>query len=70
MEQGFEVVAKADSGHLAIELADLHRPDIVIMDVSMPHLNGMEATKQILKKNPKIKIIALSMHMEKIMSQE
>ncbi len=66
MEQGFEVVAKADSGHSAIELADLHRPDIVIMDVSMPQLNGMEATKQILTKNPEIKVIALSMHMEKI----
>ena len=66
MEQGFKVVAKADSGHSAIELSDLHQPDIVIMDVSMPHLNGMEATKQILMKNPKIKIIALSMHMEKI----
>lgn len=66
MEQEFEVVAKADSGYSAIELADLHRPDIVIMDVSMPQLNGMEATKQILTKNPEIKIIALSMHMEKI----
>ncbi|MCD4678263.1 MAG: response regulator transcription factor [Desulfobacula sp.] len=66
MEKGFKVVAKANSGRSAIELATLHRPDLVIMDVSMPHLNGMEATKQILEKNPEIKIIALSMHMEKI----
>ena len=66
MEKGFEVVAKAESGHSAIELAILHRPDLIIMDVSMPYLNGMEATKQILAKNPEIKIIALSMHMEKI----
>ncbi|MCD4722332.1 MAG: response regulator transcription factor [Desulfobacula sp.] len=66
MEKGFEVVAKADSGHSAIKLTNLHRPDVVIMDVSMPYLNGIEATKQILAKNPEIKVIALSMHMEKI----
>lgn len=65
-EKGFEVVAMADSGRRAIELASLHRPDIIIMDVSMPGLNGMEATKQILARHPEIKIIALSMHMEKI----
>lgn len=65
-ETAFEVVAKADSGHRAIELASLHQPDVVIMDVSMPGLNGMEATKQILAEHPEIKIIALSMHMEKI----
>lgn len=65
-EKGFEVVAIADSGRIAIELASLHQPDIIIMDVSMPELNGMEATKQILAKNPDIKIMALSMHMEKI----
>jgi DNA-binding NarL/FixJ family response regulator len=66
VENIFEVVAKADSGFSAIELADLHKPDMVIMDVSMPRLNGMEATKRILAKNPEIKVIALSMHMEKI----
>ncbi len=65
-EKGFEVVAMADSGHRAIELATQYRPDIIIMDVSMPGLNGMEATKQILARHPEIKIIALSMHMEKI----
>lgn len=66
MEKNFDVVAKADSGLLAIELANHHLPDLVIMDVSMPGINGMEATKQILTKNPEIKVIALSMHMEKI----
>ncbi|MBT3176697.1 MAG: response regulator transcription factor [Desulfobacula sp.] len=65
-EKGFEVVAKANSGLAAIELVNRHLPDLVIMDVSMPHLNGIEATKQILNKNPEIKVIALSMHMEKI----
>ncbi|MBC8438383.1 MAG: response regulator transcription factor [Deltaproteobacteria bacterium] len=65
-EENFEVVAMADSGLTAIELASRYLPDLVIMDVSMPGLNGMEATKQILTKNPGIKVIALSMHMEKI----
>lgn len=66
MEEGFEVVAKAGSGQSAIELATLHQPDMIIMDVSMPHLNGMEATKRILAENPEIKVVALSMHVEKI----
>ncbi len=66
MEKKFEIVAKADSGCAAIEFATRFRPDLVIMDVSMPGLNGMEATKRILTNNSEIKIIALSMHMEKI----
>ena len=66
MEDKFEVVARADSGFAAIELVNHYLPDLVIMDVSMPGLNGMEATKRILKKNPEIKVIALSMHVEKI----
>lgn len=66
MEQGFEVIAMADSGRSAIELASQLHPDIIIMDVSMPGLNGMEATRQIVRKNPRIKVIALSMHMEKV----
>jgi len=66
MEKSFQIIAKADSGHSAIELSNRLQPDMVIMDVSMPGLNGMEATKQIIAKNPEIKVIALSMHMEKI----
>jgi DNA-binding NarL/FixJ family response regulator len=66
MEKNFEIVAKADSGLAAIEFASQYLPDLVIMDVSMPGINGMEATKRILAKNPEIKVIALSMHMEKI----
>jgi len=66
MEDGFEVSARADSGQTAIELAAIHQPDLIIMDVGMPRLNGMEATKQILDRNSSIKIIALSMHIEKI----
>jgi len=66
MEKKFEIVARANSGLSAIKLAAEFKPDLIIMDVSMPGLNGMEATKRILSKNPDIKVIALSMHMEKI----
>ncbi len=64
-EKDMMVVAEADTGRLAVELVHQYRPDIVIMDVSMPDLNGIEATKQILKLHPDAKIIALSMHPEK-----
>jgi len=65
-EKSFKVIAKANSGRSAIDLAEKHTPDLVIMDVSMPDLNGMEASRQILMKNPKIKILALTMHSERI----
>lgn len=64
-EERFTVVAEADSGKLAIGLAAEHRPDIMIMDISMSDMNGMEATRQILAKNAAIKILALTMHSEK-----
>ncbi|WP_299983548.1 response regulator transcription factor [Desulfobacula sp.] len=66
MEDNFEVIAEADSGRSAISLALLHRPDIVIMDVSMPDLNGIETTQKILANNSNIKVIALTMHAEKV----
>jgi len=62
----FTVIAQTDNGRQAVELTLLHRPDIILMDVSMPDFNGMETTRQILKINTNIKVIALSMHSEKI----
>jgi len=61
----FQVVAEAENGRAAVEFAKKHRPDVVIMDVSMPGLNGMEATRQILSENPSAKIIGLSEHVDK-----
>jgi len=58
----FSVIAEADTGRSAIDYASSYFPDIIIMDINMPDLNGMEATKQIILKNPKMKIIGLSMH--------
>ncbi len=66
LEPNIKVVGKAESGHEAIKLARQLQPDMVIMDVSMPGLNGMEATKQILNLHPKMKVMALSMHIERI----
>jgi DNA-binding NarL/FixJ family response regulator len=61
-QDSMEVVAEADDGRQAVQLAQEVKPDIVVMDISMPNLNGMEATRQILRDNPDVKIIALSMH--------
>ena len=66
MEDNFEVIAEADSGRSAVSLALWHCPDIVIMDVSMPDLNGIETTKIILANNSNIKVVALTMHAEKV----
>ena len=57
-----EVVAEAEDGRTAVRLAQELVPNIVIMDVSMPDMNGLQATKQISSEFPKVKIIALSMH--------
>ncbi len=61
----FEVVGEAIDGLQSVELAKSLRPDIVIMDISMPNLNGIEATKQIKQFNPEIKIIIYTMYSDK-----
>lgn len=58
----FEVVAEAGTGLEAVELARLHRPDVAVVDVTMPELNGTEATRQILKASPRTAVLMLSMH--------
>ncbi|MFA5902920.1 MAG: response regulator transcription factor [Desulfobacula sp.] len=63
--KGITVSAIAKNGREAIELAVLHQPDLVIMDISMPDLNGVEATAFIRKEVPHIKIIGLSMYSDK-----
>lgn len=61
-EPGFQVVAEASSGLEAVELARLHKPDIAVVDVAMPELNGIEATSQILKESPHTGVLMLSMY--------
>jgi two-component system response regulator NreC len=60
--ENFEVVGEAADGREAVEIASQQKPDVVVMDVAMPHLNGVEAARQILTRNPDIAIVMLSMH--------
>lgn len=57
-----EVVAEAESGHDVLEYVAQARPDVVCMDLNMPGLNGVEATRQLLRDHPGIKVIGLSAH--------
>ncbi len=61
-QSDFSVVGEASNGREAVELADLKTPDIIIMDVAMPMMNGIEATARITGASPKIAVIILSMH--------
>jgi DNA-binding NarL/FixJ family response regulator len=62
MENDIEVVGEAQNGRQAIALAKKIQPDVVLMDIAMPLLNGLEATRQILKTDPAIKVLMLSAH--------
>ncbi len=64
-EPDMEVVAQAENGRKVVQLAKELVPHIIIMDVNMPDLNGIEATRQILHSSPGIKVIALSMHTDR-----
>ena len=57
-----ELVCEAEDGRAAVELTRDLLPDIILMDITMPNLNGVEATRQITKEFPQIKVIALSVH--------
>jgi two-component system NarL family response regulator len=64
-EEGIEIVGEAGDGLAAIEMVQTLVPDIVIMDIGMRDLNGMDATRQIKADNPSVKVIALSTYSEK-----
>ena len=66
----FEVVAEAANGREAVEMAEKTRPDVVVMDVSMPELNGIEATRRIMEANDRTRILALSMHRDSVYVRE
>lgn len=57
-----EVVGSATNGREAVQLVDKHGPDVVVMDISMPELNGIEAIQQMLPLHPQIKVVVLSIH--------
>lgn len=62
LENDFEIVGEAQDGRTAVAQAKKLRPDVVLMDIAMPQLNGLEAARQIIKLNPSAKILMLSAH--------
>jgi two-component system, NarL family, response regulator NreC len=65
-----QVLAEAANGREAVELAAKLHPDIVLMDVAMPEVNGIEATRQMVAANTRIRILVLSMHKESVYVRE
>jgi DNA-binding NarL/FixJ family response regulator len=61
-EEDIEVIGQAENGREAVKLATQLQPDVIIMDIAMPHLNGIEATRQIIHALPDARIIILSAH--------
>jgi DNA-binding NarL/FixJ family response regulator len=66
----WQVIAEACNGREAVELVEQLRPDIVIMDISMPVLNGLEATREILKRRPQTQVLVLSVHESEALIEE
>jgi DNA-binding NarL/FixJ family response regulator len=65
-EVDMEVVAEAENGREVLNMVRERQPQVIIMDISMPDLNGIDATRQILAEYPAIKVIALSMHSDSL----
>lgn len=64
-EPGLTVIAEAETGRDAVRLTLVQQPEVVVMDVAMPDLNGIEATRQIIAERPGIRVVALSMHADR-----
>jgi DNA-binding NarL/FixJ family response regulator len=65
-EDDIEIVGEAEEGRQAVHLARELLPDVVVMDITMPNLNGVEATRQIVNEYPETRVVALSMHFSKM----
>ena len=61
-EPGWEVVAKASNGREAIDAVSMSKPDVLVIDLAMPELNGLTATREILRLFPKLGVVLLTMH--------
>jgi len=61
---GFEIVADAGSGEEAVELVKRHKPDVVLMDIQMPGIGGLEATRRCIRAHPEVKVLAVTIYEE------
>ncbi len=66
---GFDVVAQGKNGEEALELADKHRPDVIVIDYSMPRTNGLEASKKVLELIPDQPIILYTAYIDDVLKQ-
>jgi len=62
--EGFQVVGEASNGHDAVKLCEANHPEVAIFDLSMPLLNGVDAAREVMKSNPRTKVVLLTMHTE------
>jgi len=69
-QDDMDVVGEAGSGKEAVDLAKALKPDVVVMDVTMPELNGIEATRRIREASPHVRVLALSVHRESVYVRE
>jgi DNA-binding NarL/FixJ family response regulator len=69
-QSDMEIVGEAGTGREAVEMAEKLKPEVVVMDVSMPELNGIEATRRLVKSLPYTRVLALSMHKDSVYVRE
>jgi DNA-binding NarL/FixJ family response regulator len=63
-ESDMTVVAEAADGRECVQMAETEAPDVVVMDLAMPNMNGMEATRRLLAANARVSVVILSMHQD------
>jgi two-component system response regulator NreC len=69
-QSDMEIVGEAGNGREAVELGEKLKPDVVVMDVTMPELNGIEATRRLIELSPRTRVLALSMHKDAVYVRE
>jgi DNA-binding NarL/FixJ family response regulator len=69
-QPSMEIVAEAANGREAVEMAERLQPDVIVMDVTMPELNGIEATRRLGQSVPRARVLALSMHKDSVYVRE